>query len=78
MSAVFDDVTGHYVQLNLTGESVRLYFEESGNGIPLLCLHTAGADGRQYREIIRNSDVTDRFRVIIPDMPWHGRKWLTL
>ena len=73
MSAVFDDVTGHYVQLNLTGESVRLYFEESGNGIPLLCLHTAGADGRQYREIIRNSDVTDRFRVIIPDMPWHGK-----
>ena len=73
MSAAFDDVTGHYVQLNLTGESVRLYFEESGNGIPLLCLHTAGADGRQYREIIRNSDVTDRFRVIIPDMPWHGK-----
>lgn len=73
MSAIFDDVVGHYVQLNLSNEPVRIYFEEAGAGIALLCLHTAGSDGRQYREIIRNESITSRFRVIVPDMPWHGK-----
>lgn len=73
MSAIFDDVVGHYVQLNLSNEPIRIYFEEAGAGIALLCLHTAGSDGRQYREIIRNESITSRFRVIVPDMPWHGK-----
>ncbi len=73
MSAVFDDVIGRYVQIDLNDETLRIYYEESGEGIPLLCLHTAGADGRQYREIIRDDSVTSRFRVIVPDMPWHGK-----
>lgn len=73
MNAIFDDVVGHYVQLNLSNEPVRIYFEEAGAGIALLCLHTAGSDGRQYREIIRNESITSRFRVIVPDMPWHGK-----
>jgi pimeloyl-ACP methyl ester carboxylesterase len=73
MKAIFDDVTGRYVQLPVSDGSVRIYYEESGTGIPLLCLHTAGSDGRQYREIIRNDSITSRFRVIVPDMPWHGK-----
>ena len=73
MNAVIDDVIGRYVNLKLNDESLRIYFEESGSGIPLLCLHTAGADGRQYREIVRNKSITSRFRVITPDMPWHGK-----
>ena len=73
MNPVFDDVIGRYVQLSLGDETIRIYYEESGAGIPLLCLHTAGSDGRQYREIIRNESVTSRFRVIVPDMPWHGK-----
>ena len=73
MSAVFDEVIGRYVQIDLNDETLRIYYEESGEGIPLLCLHTAGADGRQYREIIRDESVTSRFRVIVPDMPWHGK-----
>jgi len=39
---------GRYLRLDLNGRPHRLYFEEAGEGIPLLCLHTAGADGRQY------------------------------
>ena len=73
MNAIFDDVVGHYVQLNLSNEPVRIYFEEAGVGIALLCLHTAGSDGRQYRESIRDESITSRFRVIVPDMPWHGK-----
>jgi hypothetical protein len=30
----------------------RLYFEEAGYGIPLVCLHMAGADGRQFRHLL--------------------------
>ena len=73
MKATIDNVIGRYVQLELNEDSVRIYYEESGKDTPLLCLHTAGADGRQYREIIRNESITSRFRVIVPDMPWHGK-----
>ena len=49
MSARFDPIIGRYLRLDLGGRPHRLYVEEAGEGIPLLCLHTAGADGRQYR-----------------------------
>ena len=51
--------------------------------MPLLCLHTAGADSRQFRHLLNDSDVTRRFRVVAFDVPWHGRSnpptnwWLT-
>jgi hypothetical protein len=44
---VIEPVVGRYLRLDLNGRPHRLYFEEAGEGIPLLCLHTAGADGRQ-------------------------------
>jgi len=49
VSARFEPVTGRYAHLELGGKPHRIYFEEAGQGIPLLCLHTAGSDGRQYR-----------------------------
>ena len=57
----------------MLGEPHRLYVEEAGTGIPLLCLHTAGADTRQYRGLMNDKRVTDNFRVIAFDMPWHGK-----
>jgi pimeloyl-ACP methyl ester carboxylesterase len=51
----------------------RIYFEEAGEGIPLLCLHTAGADSRQWRHVLNDPDITRRFRVIAFDLPYHGR-----
>ncbi len=50
-----------------------MYLEEAGQGIPLLCLHTAGADSRQFRHVLNDREVTGRFRVIAFDLPWHGR-----
>ena len=47
MSVVVEPVTGRYMRLDIGGRARRLYWEEAGSGIPLLCLHTAGADGRQ-------------------------------
>jgi pimeloyl-ACP methyl ester carboxylesterase len=57
----------------LLGRLYRLYLEEAGQGIPLLCLHTAGSDGRQYRGLLNEPRITQHFRVIAFDMPWHGK-----
>ena len=70
---VIEPVTGRYVRLALGGRTHRIYFEEAGKGIPLLCLHTAGSDGRQYRSILNDPEITARFRVIAFDLPWHGK-----
>jgi pimeloyl-ACP methyl ester carboxylesterase len=73
MSPRFEPAIGRYLNCQLLGALHRLYVEEAGSGIPLLCLHTAGADGRQYRGLMNDKRVTDRFRVIAFDMPWHGK-----
>jgi pimeloyl-ACP methyl ester carboxylesterase len=70
---VIEPVVGRYLRLDLNGKPHRLYFEEAGEGIPLLCLHTAGADGRQYRAILNDAAITSRYRVIAFDLPWHGK-----
>jgi len=73
MSAHIENITGRYVHLQLEGRDNRIFFEEAGSGIPLICLHTAGADSRQYRDILADERVTSRYRVITFDLPWHGR-----
>lgn len=66
-------VTGHYVTLELDGLAHRVYFEEAGEGIPLLCQHTAGAHGAQWRHVLGSEAVTRDFRVIAYDLPYHGK-----
>jgi pimeloyl-ACP methyl ester carboxylesterase len=73
MSPRFEPVIGRYLNLDLLGRPHRLYVEEAGQGIPLLCLHTAGSDGRQYRGLMNDPRVTANYRVIAFDMPWHGK-----
>ena len=73
-----EPILGRYLHLDYAGRPYRIYFESAGPegpkaGIPLLCLHTAGADGRQYRGLMNATSVTDRFRVIAFDLPWHGK-----
>jgi pimeloyl-ACP methyl ester carboxylesterase len=73
MSARFEPTIGRYLHLELFGREHRIYVEEAGQGTPLLCLHTAGADGRQYRALMNDERVTSKHRVIAFDMPWHGK-----
>ena len=68
-----EPVSGRYLHLEIGGRHHRLYYEEAGRGIPLICLHTAGSDGRQYRGLLNDSAVTADFRIIAFDMPWHGK-----
>jgi pimeloyl-ACP methyl ester carboxylesterase len=73
MSPRFEPAVGRYLHLDLFGRPHRLYVEEAGSGIPLLCLHTAGSDGRQYRGLLNDPRITKNYRVIVFDMPWHGK-----
>jgi pimeloyl-ACP methyl ester carboxylesterase len=76
MSApVFEPIVGRYLTVNILGEPCRIYTEEAGSGIPLVCLHTAGADARQFRHLLCDDAVTSRYRVIAFDMPWHGKSY---
>jgi pimeloyl-ACP methyl ester carboxylesterase len=75
MSISFEPMVGRYLNMEIAGAMHRVYFEEAGQGIPLVCLHTAGADGRQYRHLLGDPAITDRYRVIALDMPWHGKSY---
>jgi pimeloyl-ACP methyl ester carboxylesterase len=70
-----EPIVGRYLRLVLDGRPHRLYFEEAGRGIPLVCLHTAGSDGRQFRHLMADEAVTGDFRVLAFDMPWHGKSF---
>ena len=69
----FEPITGRYFTMQVAGEDCRVYVEEAGSGIPLVCLHTAGSDARQFRHLLCDSAVTDHYRVLAFDMPWHGK-----
>jgi pimeloyl-ACP methyl ester carboxylesterase len=69
----YEPIAGRYFSVGIGGIEHRIFVEEAGRGIPLLCLHTAGADSRQYRHLLNDKEVTDRFRVIAFDLPYHGR-----
>lgn len=73
MSARVEPIIGRYVHMELPGGTQRIYTEAAGTGAPLLCLHTAGSDGRQYRHMLNDPRITDHFRVITFDLPWHGK-----
>ena len=68
-----EPITGRYITLDLQGTPRRIYFEEAGQGRPVLCLHTAGADTRQWRHLMNDTQVTKDHRLIAFDMPWHGK-----
>lgn len=68
-----EPINGRYVTVTVAGAPRRIYFEEAGQGRPVLCLHTAGADTRQWRHLMNDAEVTAKHRLIAFDMPWHGK-----
>jgi|TARA_B110000211_G_scaffold59804_1_gene67310 pimeloyl-ACP methyl ester carboxylesterase len=69
----FEDIVGRYLSITVDDEVFRIYAEESGEGIPLICLHTAGSDSRQFRHMLNDKEFTKKYRVIAFDLPWHGK-----
>ena len=69
----FEPITGRYLRVEVGGEPLRIYVEEAGEGHPLVCLHTAAADTRQWRHVMTDERILRRWRVIAFDMPHHGK-----
>lgn len=73
LSSGHEEIVGRYINLTSNGVDYRIFYEEAGAGVPLICLHTAGTDSRQFRHVLNDPDVTSKCRVIAFDMPYHGR-----
>ena len=71
--ADFAAPVGRYANLNVAGVDYRVYFEEAGQGIPILLQHTAGCHGSQWRHLFEVPEITNRFRLIAYDLPFHGK-----
>ena len=61
----FEPIIGRYLVVDIEGAAYRVHVEEAGSGVPLLCLHTAGADSRQYRHVLNDAEITGRFRACV-------------
>jgi pimeloyl-ACP methyl ester carboxylesterase len=68
-----EPIIGQYVTVKIAGAPLRIYFESAGQGRPVLCLHTAGADTRQWRHLMNDTEITAQNRLIAFDLPWHGK-----
>ncbi|MFC3053775.1 alpha/beta fold hydrolase [Kordiimonas pumila] len=60
-------VTGRYIEV----DDIRTYYEEAGEGYPLICFHAACQDTLMYRHVLDN--LSDKFRVITVDAPGHSK-----
>lgn len=72
-AGVLSAPVGRYANVNLGGVTHRIYFEEAGSGIPMLLQHTAGSHGTQWRHLFEMPEITDNFRLIAYDLPYHGK-----
>ncbi|MFC6904566.1 alpha/beta hydrolase [Halalkalicoccus tibetensis] len=70
-----EPIAGNYVHIDVDGTDHRVYYEENGpeDGIPLLCQHTAGCNNGEWRHLLSDESITDDFRVIAYDLPYHGK-----
>ncbi|MBI2962940.1 MAG: alpha/beta hydrolase [Deltaproteobacteria bacterium] len=65
-----EQITGHYVSVGGT----RTFFDEVGSGVPIVCVHTAGSDSREYRYLLPL--LAERgLRAIAVDLPGHSRSY---
>jgi pimeloyl-ACP methyl ester carboxylesterase len=61
-------ITGTYREV----QGVRSFIETAGTGTAVVCLHTAGQSGIQWRHVLEGLSKLD-YQVIVPDLPGHGR-----
>ena len=66
-------VNGSYVPVTVGGTTYQIYYETAGSGRDVLCMHTAGADGRQFHGLMADPRITENHRLIAFDLPWHGK-----
>jgi pimeloyl-ACP methyl ester carboxylesterase/putative sterol carrier protein len=64
------EINGHYVVV----DGVRVYYEEAGEGNPIICFHAAAQDTLMYRHVLEG--LSDNYRVIAVDAPGHSKSEL--
>ena len=67
------NVRGGYVPVTVDGVVYQIYYETAGTGRDVLCMHTAGSDGRQFHGLMADSRIVENHRLVAFDMPWHGK-----
>jgi pimeloyl-ACP methyl ester carboxylesterase len=67
-----ETINGHYVTMNVDGEEYVTYYEVAGQGQPVIFLHTAGSDSRQYKHLLGNKDLQKKWQMFAFDLPYHG------
>jgi len=71
-----DTAVGRYHYITADGVEARIYVEQAGTGaIPLMLQSTAGADSRQYRHLLADPAMQERFTMYAYDLPYHGRSF---
>ena len=68
--AGFEAITGRYVAVDGT----KIYYDELGQGTPLVCIHTAGSCSMLYHDVMPLL-AAGGFRVIALDLPGHGKSF---
>jgi len=67
-------IHGNYSVIKTASSGEHLvYWESAGKGAPVLFLHTAGADARQYRHQLSDVALASDRTLFAFDMPGHGR-----
>lgn len=56
---------------SITVKGLKLYYEETGKGMPLLLLHGFGRTASDWRPY--TAELSKKYRVIAVDLPGHGR-----
>ena len=51
-------------------DGARIAYREAGTGRPLALLHSAGLSHREWEPLVE--ELSDRFRLVLPDLPLHG------
>jgi pimeloyl-ACP methyl ester carboxylesterase len=51
-------------------DGARIAYREAGTGPPLALLHSAGLSHREWEPLV--PELSDRFRLVLPDLPLHG------
>ncbi len=52
-------------------DGLEIFYEFSGEGLPIFCIHAACQDSLMYRHTL--ADLSDRYRAIAVDAPGHGK-----
>jgi pimeloyl-ACP methyl ester carboxylesterase len=59
--------------ISVGGVQYRVYYEQTGPGIPILMQHTAGTNGLQWRHVLSDPEYKKTFQLIAYDLPFHGK-----